>query len=239
MSETNVDQPNIVVVMYDQLTPAMLGCYGHPSARSPRIDALAAEGVVFDAAYSNSPLCTPARYCMMTGQLPSTSGGYDNAAYLAATIPTFAHFARAAGYRTVLSGKMHFVGPDQLHGFEERRTTDIYPADFGWTPDWDHPGERVDWWYHNMDSVIGAGVAEVDQSAPLRRRGGPPRDQSAARGRAARRRPTVPARRQLHPPSRSVRDTPSSAGTATTASRSRCRSSPPPTSRPTIRTRRA
>ena len=35
---------------------------------------------------------------------------------------------------------MHFVGPDQLHGFEERLTTDIYPADFGWTPDWDDPG---------------------------------------------------------------------------------------------------
>ena len=88
---------------------------------------------------------------MMTGQLPSATRGYDNAAYLASTIPTFAHYARAAGYRTVLDGKMHFVGPDQLHGFEERRTTDIYPADFGWTPDWRQPDERVDWWYHNMD----------------------------------------------------------------------------------------
>ena len=47
---------------------------------------------------------------------------------------------------------MHFVGPDQLHGFEERRTTDIYPADFGWTPDWLNPDERIDWWFHNMDS---------------------------------------------------------------------------------------
>ena len=56
---------------------------------------------------------------------------------------------------------MHFVGPDQLHGFEERRTTDIYPADFGWTPNWLQPDERIDWWFHNMDSVTGAGVAEV------------------------------------------------------------------------------
>ena len=117
--------------------------------------------MVFDAAYTNSPLCTPARYCMMTGQLPSATRGYDNAAYLASTIPTFAHYLRAGGYRTVLSGKMHFVGPDQLHGFEERRTTDIYPADFGWTPDWRHADERIDWWYHNMESVTGAGVAEV------------------------------------------------------------------------------
>ena len=154
------ERPNILVVMYDQITPWVLGCHGGP-AISPTIDRLAAEGVVFDNAYTNSPLCTPARYCMMTGQLPSTTHGYDNAAYLATTIPTFAHVARRACYRTVLSGKMHFVGPDQLHGFEERRTTDIYPADFGWTPDWRTPDERIDWWYHNMDSVTGAGVAEV------------------------------------------------------------------------------
>jgi choline-sulfatase len=153
--------PNVLVIMYDQLTPAALGCYGNRATRAPHIDRLAAGGVVFDAAYTNSPLCTPARYCMMTGQLPSATRGYDNAAYLPSTVPTFAHYARARGYRTVLSGKMHFVGPDQLHGFEERRTTDIYPADFGWTPDWRTPDERIDWWYHNMDSVTGAGVAEV------------------------------------------------------------------------------
>ena len=147
--------------MYDQLAPSSLGCYGNTAVKSPTIDRLSAEGVTFDAAYSNSPLCTPARYCMMSGQLPSATRGYDNAAYFASTIPTFAHYMRAAGYRTVLSGKMHFVGPDQLHGFEERRTTDIYPADFGWTPDWRAADERIDWWYHNMDSVIGAGVAEV------------------------------------------------------------------------------
>src|SRR5262249_16596592 len=47
-------------------------------------------------------------------------------------------------------------GPDQLHGFEERLTTDIYPADFGWTPDWRHFTERPGW-YHTMDSVLQAG----------------------------------------------------------------------------------
>src|SRR3546814_15820672 len=56
---------------------------------------------------------------------------------------------------------MHFVGPDQLHGFERLLTTDIYPADFGWTPDYRKPGERIDWWYHNLSSVSGAGVAEI------------------------------------------------------------------------------
>jgi choline-sulfatase len=56
----------------------------------------------------------------------------------------------------VLSGKMHYCGPDQLHGFEERLTTDIYPADFGWTPDWSRFAERPSW-YHTMDSVTQAG----------------------------------------------------------------------------------
>ena len=52
---------------------------------------------------------------------------------------------------------MHFCGPDQLHGFEQRLTTDIYPADFNWTPDWDRPEHRPSW-YHNMSSVRDAGI---------------------------------------------------------------------------------
>ncbi|MEM7499906.1 MAG: choline-sulfatase, partial [Pseudomonadota bacterium] len=82
-----------------------------------------------------------------------------NASEFPASIPTFAHYLRRAGYRTCLSGKMHFVGPDQLHGFEERLTTDIYPADHAWTPDWELPDERIDSFYHNMDAVTNAGVA--------------------------------------------------------------------------------
>ncbi len=97
----------------------------------------------------------------MSGQLPSVTRVYDNAAEFCADIPTYAHHLRRAGYYTCLSGKMHFVGPDQMHGFEERLTTDIYPADFGWTPDYRKPGERIDWWYHNLGSVTGAGVAET------------------------------------------------------------------------------
>jgi choline-sulfatase len=97
----------------------------------------------------------------MSGALPRRTRVYDNAAEFASDIPTYAHHLRRAGYQTSLSGKMHFVGPDQLHGFEERLTTDIYPADFGWTPDYRKPGERIDWWYHNMGSVTGAGVAEI------------------------------------------------------------------------------
>ena len=142
--------------MADQMTPFALAAYGRHRALTPNLDALAAAGVVFDSAYCNSPLCAPARYSLMSGRLPSKIGAYDNAAELRADTLTVAHHLRHAGYRTILAGKMHFCGPDQLHGFEERLTTDIYPADFGWTPDWDHPEVRPSW-YHNMRSVIDAG----------------------------------------------------------------------------------
>src|ERR1700722_12096028 len=150
-------QPDILIVMVDQLAPAFLPIHGHRLVKAPHIAALARSGVVFDSAYCNSPLCSPSRAVFMTGRLPSNSGVYDNAAEFRADIPTYAHYLRNLGYRTVLSGKMHFCGPDQLHGFEERLTTDIYPADYGWTPDWDHPRERPSW-YHNMSSVIEAGL---------------------------------------------------------------------------------
>jgi choline-sulfatase len=150
------NQPNILILMADQLTAGALPCYGNRTALTPHIDALAAAGVVFDSFYCNSPLCAPSRFSFLAGQLPSRIGAFDNAAEFPAAVPTFAHYLRGAGYQTILSGKMHFCGPDQLHGFEERLTTDIYPADFGWTPDWSRPAERPGW-YHTMDSVTQAG----------------------------------------------------------------------------------
>jgi choline-sulfatase len=149
-------RPDILLIMADQLAPSALPFGGNPLTRAPTMSRLAETGVVFDAAYTASPLCSPARASLLTGLLPSRTGVYDNAAEFSAEIPTFAHHLRAAGYRTVLAGKMHFCGPDQLHGFEERLTTDIYPADFGWTPDWDHPQVRPSW-YHDMSSVTEAG----------------------------------------------------------------------------------
>ena len=154
-------QQNILIVMADQLSALALGCYGNATVHSPHIDRLAANGVLFESAYCNSPLCAPARFAMMSGRHISRCGGYDNAAYWPSTMPTFAHYLRLAGYQTCLSGKMHFVGADQLHGFERRLTTDIYPADFGWVPDWRNPQERIDLWYHNMSSVQQAGVAAI------------------------------------------------------------------------------
>jgi choline-sulfatase len=150
--------PNLLLVMVDQLAAGWLPAYGHPVVQAPNINALARAGVVFESAYCPSPLCAPSRAGLLTGRLPSRIGVFDNAAELRASLPTVTHLLRAAGYATSLAGKMHFVGPDQLHGFEERLTTDIYPADLGWTPDWRRPvGERLPW-YHTMESVLSPGV---------------------------------------------------------------------------------
>lgn len=127
-------KPNIVLFMVDQLTSFVLSAYGGEVCKTPNLDALAARGVVFENAYCPYPLCAPSRFGMMAGRLPSRIGAYDNGAELPAATPTFAHYLRKQGYYTCISGKMHFVGPDQYHGFEERLTTEIYPADMSWTP---------------------------------------------------------------------------------------------------------
>lgn len=155
------DRPNIWVIMADQLAPHFTGAYGHRSAKTPHLDALAKRGMRFDAAYCNSPLCAPSRFSFMSGQYISRIGAYDNASEFCASVPTFAHYLKALGYRTCLSGKMHFVGPDQKHGFEDRVTTDIYPSDFAWTPDWEAHDQRIDKWYHNMRTVQESGVAQA------------------------------------------------------------------------------
>ena len=154
-------RPNILIIMVDQLNGTLFPDGPADFLHAPHLRTLASRSVRFANSYTASPLCAPARASFMSGQLPSRTRVYDNAAEFASDIPTYAHHLRAAGYHTSLSGKMHFVGPDQLHGFEERLTTDIYPADFGWTPDYRKPGERIDWWYHNLGSVTGAGIAEI------------------------------------------------------------------------------
>ena len=126
-------RPNVLFIIADQLTPFVVGAYGNPAVKTPNLDRLAASGVRFDAAYTPSPLCAPARAAMMTGRHASRIGAFDNSSLLPADQPTFAHYLTNAGYECVASGKMHFIGPDQLHGFNRRLTTNIYPADFSWT----------------------------------------------------------------------------------------------------------
>ena len=93
-------RPNILLLMGDEHPVFMTGCHGHRSVKTPTMDMLAEEGVVFDAAYCPSPICAPSRAATMTGRHVHTIEVWDNASPLRSDWPTFAHSYGAAGYNS-------------------------------------------------------------------------------------------------------------------------------------------
>jgi choline-sulfatase len=131
-------KPNILLIMADQLVSNALPRFNKKGqAKTKNLSSLADNGCVFTNCYCNSPLCAPSRASLLSGTRISKNRVYGNGEEFQASIPTFLHLLRLNKYRTVLSGKTHFIGPDQLHGFERRLTTDIYPSDFRWLANWE------------------------------------------------------------------------------------------------------
>ena len=155
--ESQLPQPNLLFIQVDQLTASALSAYGNKICITPNLDRLADNGVVFETTYCNFPLCAPSRFSMASGKLCSSIGAFDNAAEMPASVPTYAHYLRQTGYQTALSGKMHFIGPDQFHGFEKRLTAELYPADFSWVPNWGNEGERDT---NDSRAVLISGICE-------------------------------------------------------------------------------
>lgn len=138
--------PNVLFIIVDQMSHFVLPIEqpgfrpaSQCAAVAPNIAALARSGKVFTNCYTASPLCAPARASIATGQHVRHHRVCTNGDEFSASIPTWMHGLQAAGYRTTVSGKTHAVGPDQLHGFDDRQTTDIYPSDFIWSRDWRDP----------------------------------------------------------------------------------------------------
>jgi choline-sulfatase len=123
-------QPNILIVCSDQHSVHVSGSYGNKIISTPNLDRLSREGTQFDAAYCNCPLCVPSRMSFLSGLYPFKCDVLNNGCILDSRIPTFPYLLGGAGYHTVLSGRMHFVGPDQLHGFVERLVGDVRPYAF-------------------------------------------------------------------------------------------------------------
>jgi len=113
-------KPNILFLQSDQHTQKITGCYGDDVVQTPHLDGLAARGVCFDNAYCPSPICTPSRMSLLTGRFPSTQACWTNSDMLASDIPTYLHGLGAAGYEPTLVGRLHSIGPDQLHGYAHR-----------------------------------------------------------------------------------------------------------------------
>ncbi len=129
-------KPHILIYLSDQHSPIFSG-WGAVPVETPNLDKLREEGTNFTESYTSCPLCVPARMSMLSAKLPSKTGVYSNFDTLADTTPTFLHPFAAAGYETVLIGRMHFIGQDQRHGFTKRLVGDITPVT------WNRPGEAL------------------------------------------------------------------------------------------------
>ena len=104
-----VGQPNILIIMVDQLNGTLFDQGPKLFLHTPHLKSLAENSVCFSTCYTASPLCAPGRASFMTGQLPSRKRVDDNAVEFASSIPTDARYLRRHGYLTILGGKMHYV----------------------------------------------------------------------------------------------------------------------------------
>jgi arylsulfatase A-like enzyme len=111
---------NVLLITADQHRGDFLGAAGHPVVRTPHLDALAAAGAYFPNAYSPVPVCVPARYAIMTGQVPTRFRvrGNTNAARIPSDTVALPDVFGAAGYATAAIGKMHFSPWHDPHGFQ-------------------------------------------------------------------------------------------------------------------------
>ena len=96
---------NLLVIMADEHNPKMLGCAGHPLVQTPNLDALAARGTRFDRAYTNSPICIPARASFATGRYVHDIGYWDNAIAYDGRVKGWGHHLQEAGVCVESIGK--------------------------------------------------------------------------------------------------------------------------------------
>ena len=90
---------NVLLILSDEHSREITGCYGNAFVRTPNLDALAARGVVFENAYCNSPICVPSRASLATGDYVHRTGYWDSAAAYDGRVPSWHHRVRAAGHR--------------------------------------------------------------------------------------------------------------------------------------------
>ena len=118
-----MDRPNILLIMTDEQRADGVG-YCNPQLHTPALDALAADSIVFQNAYTTNPSCVPARAAIFTGRYPSQCGAPTFITYLPETETTFMSLLRAGGYYTAVTGKQHFGNTRIERGYDEENIVD-------------------------------------------------------------------------------------------------------------------
>ncbi|WP_105615546.1 sulfatase family protein [Vallitalea okinawensis] len=117
----NNQQPNILMIMVDQMRNDYIGINGATHVNTPHIDKLAKRGMVFSNCFTNSPICAPARIGLATGMQPSNIGALDNNAYLPLGIKTYYQALRDEGYHVGCVGKLDLAKPSKFNGIKGDR----------------------------------------------------------------------------------------------------------------------
>ncbi|MFY0310020.1 sulfatase-like hydrolase/transferase [Leisingera sp. D0M16] len=112
-------QVNFLVIISDEHRKDAMGCAGHPIVKTPNLDALAARGTMFTAAYTPSPMCVPTRAALATGDWVHKTGHWDSATPYAGSPRSWMHQLREAGREVVSIGKLHFRSAEDDNGFSE------------------------------------------------------------------------------------------------------------------------
>lgn len=120
---------NILILCSDEHSPQVMGCMGDPLVRTPNMDRLAARGVLFENTYCNNPICVPGRYSTLTGKYIRDIGSLQYGDGLDPTTWTYPKHFAAAGWQTTCTGKQHFMGLEQMHGWMFRPQGDMELVD--------------------------------------------------------------------------------------------------------------
>jgi choline-sulfatase len=110
---------NMLYIISDQHNRNLLGCYGHPTVQTPNLDRLSEQGTRFTNAYTNFPICVPARASLATGRYVHQIGNWDNGHPYTGNTPSWHHRLREQGFNATSIGKLHFKGQGTDHGFTE------------------------------------------------------------------------------------------------------------------------
>jgi len=110
-------RPSFLIILPDQLRAQALGCMGNPDLRTPHMDALAKEGILFRNTFANTPVCCPARAVILTGKYAHANGMVANDLRLRESEVTVAELLREQGYRTGFIGKWHLDGGARMPGY--------------------------------------------------------------------------------------------------------------------------